>query len=375
MALRPWLEGRCLRSFEPRRAGLRRPFPPEAAAIVVGRTIRRVERRAKFLLFDLGWPWVLLMHLGMTGHLRLCPAAEPADPHDHLVCRLDGGMHLRFTDPRRFGVVDLFRRTRAAPWPPELARLGPEPLGPEFTVDRLAEALHRRSGPIKNVLLDQRVVAGLGNIYAAEALFLARIHPATPAARLSDRQIEALHQAIRETLQRAIAAGSTVPPEVPPAPAAPAVPPAPSGSDASATRATARSRRRAGASPRASAGQAPPRRGARPSPAPEPAIDRSHTYFPFAFAVYGREGQPCPRCRTGRVARLVQVGRSTFFCPRCQPAGRSPERSVPHSPRKPSPRPGRSTSGTTSCPASSRSGRGPLRRRQGRPLATPGGIV
>ncbi len=325
-ALRPWLEGRCLLSFEPRRGGLRRPFPVGAAALVVGRPIRKVSRRAKYLLLEYdagpagpetngvsGPPpgaargrscrrvgrFQLVFHLGMTGHLRVCPAREPLDRHDHLVCALAGGFHLRFNDPRRFGQVFLHRPTVASPVAPELARLGPEPLDPGFTAQVLRGRLAPRTGPVKTVLLDQSVVAGLGNIYAAEALFAARLHPATPASRLTARQVAGLHRAIRAVLRRAVEVGSTVPPLVP-APPPGAAEPGPEG----------RLPKGAGAAP---GGAAPPSEGVR----------EETTFFPFPFQVYGRDGQRCRRCGEGTIRRMVQAGRSTFFCPRCQILPRS----------------------------------------------------
>ncbi|NLI79127.1 MAG: bifunctional DNA-formamidopyrimidine glycosylase/DNA-(apurinic or apyrimidinic site) lyase [Candidatus Riflebacteria bacterium] len=338
-ALRPWLEGRCLLSFEPRRGGLRRPFPAGAASLVVGRPIRRVWRRAKYLLFEFdgeparpgrsgrgappsvaaggrfphrGGRIQLVFHLGMTGHLRVCPAPEPLDRHDHLVCSLVGGFHLRFNDPRRFGQVFLHCTTAAAPEAPELARLGPEPLDPAFTARVLRGRLAPRAGPVKTVLLDQAVVAGLGNIYATEALFVAGIHPVIPASRLTAEQVARLHRAIRAVLRRALAVGSTVPPEVP-VPAADGVTSAADGVAPVIDGVT-------------SAAEGPLPRAAYPAAAPgemTPADVREETtFFPFPFLVYGRDGQPCRRCRAGTIERMVQAGRSTFFCPRCQPAPR-----------------------------------------------------
>lgn len=259
-ALRPHLEGRRLRSWKPLRQGLRQPFPPEAGGIVPRHVIRRVWRRAKYLLLELGTEWLLIFHLGMTGHLRICPASEPLDRHDHLVCGLDADSELRFNDPRRFGIVALHHRTSRNPLPDELTRLGPEPLDPAFTEARLGCILAGSGRPLKTLLLDQESLAGLGNIYCCEALFRAGINPATPANSLSRSRVRSLHRAIRTTLRRAIEAGSTMTPE---------------------------------------------------TPTPE-------AWFPFAFQVYGRDGEPCPRCRSTPILRRVQAGRSTFFCPRCQ---------------------------------------------------------
>jgi formamidopyrimidine-DNA glycosylase len=200
----------------------------------------------------------MIFHLGMSGRWRIEP--EELGLHDHLILETDDGRHLSLADPRRFGSVDLIETERLAEWP-AFAALGPEPLGADFTVEMLAAALAGRIAPIKAMLLDQRIVAGLGNIYVCEALNIARIAPTREAGRLSRAQLKRLVPAIREVLLSAIeAGGSTL------------------------------------------------RDYARPS--------GELGYFSKQFRVYGREGEACP-CG-GTVRRRVDSRRSTFYCGTCQ---------------------------------------------------------
>ncbi len=269
--LAPVLAGRMIARAEVRRAGLRFPFPPDMAARLTGRRVEALSRRAKFLLAALDSGETLLIHLGMSGRL-LIEGAETAtlhharavpSRHDHVVLHMQDGTRITFNDARRFGVMDLWPTDRLQEHP-MLARLGPEPLGNGFHAKALAAALAGRRAPVKTALLDQRVVAGLGNIYVCEALWRAGIHPKRAAGRIGNQRVAALVRAIRAVLEEAIDSGGS----------------------------TLRDFR---------------------------AADGELGYFQHAFAVYDRAGRPCPRagCK-GKIARIVQGGRSTFYCPRCQ---------------------------------------------------------
>jgi len=261
---RVW-DGRRFTRVEIRRAGLRRPFPPGLAARLTGRRVESVGRRAKYLLVHLDGGLVLLGHLGMSGRMVIGPAADPG-PHDHVIFETEEQVCVTFRDPRRFGLLDLVA-VDGLPAHPLLAGLGPEPLDPAFDAAALAAALAGKSGPIKTVLLDQRVVAGIGNIYASESLFQAGIAPTRPAGGLDAAETAALAAAIRDVLARAVAAGG--------------------------------SSLRDHASP-----------------------DGTLGYFQHGFAVYGRAGEPCPACpgppECGGIERLVQAGRATFHCAKRQ---------------------------------------------------------
>ncbi|HMO06980.1 MAG TPA: bifunctional DNA-formamidopyrimidine glycosylase/DNA-(apurinic or apyrimidinic site) lyase [Paracoccaceae bacterium] len=267
----PVLEGHRIARAEVRRPDLRWPFPPRMAERLTGATVMAVRRRSKYLLADLSTGEVLLVHLGMSGRMLVSGAmlgeflhgGPPAAPHDHVVLHIEGGARVTFNDARRFGAMDLMPQGQEDRHP-LLAHLGPEPLGNGFSESGLAARLAGRRTPVKAALLDQTVVAGLGNIYVAEALFRAGISPRRLAGNLGPRRISRLVPAIRDVLAEAIAAGGS----------------------------SLRDYRQA---------------------------DGELGYFQHAFRVYGREGQPCatPGCG-GAVARIVQSGRSSFYCPRCQ---------------------------------------------------------
>jgi formamidopyrimidine-DNA glycosylase len=252
------LEGRRLRSVEPRRADLRRPLPADLRQRLTGARVSGLGRRAKYGLLHTDRADTLVFHLGMSGRWRIDPPEIGA--HDHLVIETDDGHRLSLNDPRRFGSLDLMPTGEVGAWQPFRA-LGPEPLGPGFTADALATALAGRIAPIKSMLLDQRIVAGLGNIYVCEALHIARIAPTRPAGQIGRVRLARLVEAVRQVLLAAIeAGGSTL------------------------------------------------RDYARP--------DGELGYFSKQFLVYGREGE---RCGCGRaVLRRVDAGRSTFHCARCQ---------------------------------------------------------
>jgi formamidopyrimidine-DNA glycosylase len=252
------LDGRRLTRVEPRRADLRRAFPVDLRQRLTGATVTGLGRRAKYGLIETDRGDTMIFHLGMSGRWRIDPAA--LGPHDHLLLETDAGRTLSLADPRRFGSVDLVETAKLAAWPPFVA-LGPEPLGPDFDADRLAAALAGRAAPIKALLLDQRIVAGLGNIYVCEALNMAGIAPTRPAGRISKARLALLVDAIRGVLLSAIEAGGST---------------------------------------------------LRDYAQPDGALG----YFSTQFRVYARAGQACP-CG-GIVRRRVDSGRSTFHCTACQ---------------------------------------------------------
>ncbi|MEX0759137.1 MAG: bifunctional DNA-formamidopyrimidine glycosylase/DNA-(apurinic or apyrimidinic site) lyase [Tistlia sp.] len=266
--LRPVLEGRLLRRVEQRRPDLRFPLPERFVERLTGQRLTRIERRAKFILAHLQGGETLLCHLGMSGRMLLVDdPALPAEKHDHVVLETDEGRQVRFNDARRFGFMDLWP-TEGLAQHPMLAPLGPEPLSNSFNGPVLAAALSGRTSSIKAALLDQRVVAGLGNIYVSEALFHAGLSPRRLAGSVQGGRAERLAAAVRDVLIRAIAAGG------------------------SSLRDYVQASGELG-------------------------------YFQHAWAVYGREGQACPGCDCepgagGGIRRLVQSNRSTFYCPRRQ---------------------------------------------------------
>lgn len=256
--LTPVLDGQVLASVEPRRPDLRFPFPPDLRQRLTGARVTGLGRRAKYGLIDTDLGDTMIFHLGMSGRWRL----DPSDigTHDHLVLETGAGRRLALNDPRRFGFVDLVETDALALYP-AFAAMGPEPLGPDFTPAYLAQVLDGRVAPIKAMLLDQRIVAGLGNIYVCEALHMAGIAPTRAAGRISDARLAALVGAIRQVLEAAIeAGGSTL------------------------------------------------RDYARP--------DGELGYFAKQWRVYGRENEACA-CGAP-VKRRVDSGRSTFFCAKCQ---------------------------------------------------------
>lgn len=261
--LRPVLEGQRIAHVEPRRADLRRPIPADLRQRLTGATVTALGRRAKYGLIATDRGDTLVFHLGMSGRWRIEPDAIGA--HDHLLIGTAAGARLALNDPRRFGSLDLVESAALDRWP-AFAALGPEPLSDAFGAAHLLGALEGRIAPIKAMLLDQRIVAGLGNIYVCEALHMARLHPSTPAGAIGRATLAALAGAVKAVLRAAIeAGGSTL------------------------------------------------RDYARP--------DGELGYFSKQFLVYGREGEGCG-CG-GVVTRQVDAGRSTFFCPRCQRAPRN----------------------------------------------------
>jgi formamidopyrimidine-DNA glycosylase len=251
------LLGRELRRVEPRRADLRRAFPAGLGQRLTGARVTKLGRRGKYGLIDTDRGDTMVFHLGMSGKWRIAP--RELGPHDHLLLETDDDLVVVLNDPRRFGSVDLVPTADLGKWAP-IAELGPEPSA--INAEALLKAFRGRTAPIKAMLLDQRIVAGLGNIYVCEALHRAHINPKRSAGRLSRASVQRLADAIREVIGEAIeAGGSTL------------------------------------------------RDYARP--------DGELGYFSKRFAVYDREGRPCTVCGA-IVRRIVQGGRSTFYCPKCQ---------------------------------------------------------
>jgi len=279
MGLAPAMEGARFAKVEVRDRRLRWPLPKDFEKRLTGQTVEGLGRRAKYLLADLSSGDVLLMHLGMSGSMRLRRNGQQVlgDPryfdiakdekHDHVVFHMSNGATITFNDPRRFGSMKLVPRAKLDS-EPLLRNLGPEPLGNEFDAAMLANACAGKKTSLKAALSDQRVVAGLGNIYVCEALFRARLSPKRQASTIADRngkpneRARALVDAIKATLNDAIKAGGS----------------------------SLRDHRRA---------------------------DGSLGDFQHNFQVYDREGEPCPHCK-GKIKRIVQTGRSTFYCPACQ---------------------------------------------------------
>ena len=254
------LKGRRLVRIEPRRADLRRAMPVDLGQRLTGARVTGLGRRAKYGLVETDRGDTLIFHLGMSGRWRIDP--DEIGSHDHLLIDTDDGHRLSLNDPRRFGSLDLVPTAEVANWPP-FAALGPEPLGDALNGSWLKQRLAGRTAAIKLMLLDQAIVAGLGNIYVCEALFRARIDPRKAAGKVSKPRLDALAAAIPAVLDEAIAAG---------------------GSSL--------------------------RDFVRP--------DGELGYFSKQFDVYAREGEPCRDGCTGKVKRIVQGGRSTFYCPSCQ---------------------------------------------------------
>lgn len=254
-----YLDGARLTRVETRRADLRRPFPPDLVQVLTGATVTALGRRAKYGLIHTDRGQTMVFHLGMSGRWRIEP--EELGKHDHLVLETESGHVLALCDPRRFGSVDLVEEARLAQWP-AFAALGPEPLGDALSAAHLKSALKGRSAAIKLMLLDQRIVAGLGNIYVCEALFRAGIDPRKAAGKVSGPALERLVPQIKAVIAEAIEAGGS----------------------------TLRDYAQ---------------------------VDGELGYFSKSFDVYDRHDQPCTRCGAP-VQRFAQGGRSTWHCAKCQ---------------------------------------------------------
>ena len=269
--LAPAMEGAVIERAEVNRPDLRWPFPPQMAERLTGQRVERLRRRSKYILADLASGESLLIHLGMSGRMLVSgdPLGQfvhdhpPHQKHDPVLLHMGNGARITFNDPRRFGAMDLMN-TATAEQHKLLASLGPEPLGNDFHEAYLIAALKDRNTPIKSALLDQRIIAGLGNIYVCETLYRARIHPARKAGHIATTRVAALVPIIRDVLSEAITAGGS----------------------------SLRDFRQA---------------------------DGELGYFQHSFDVYGREGDPCRTPDCGHVIkRIVQSGRSSFYCGQCQ---------------------------------------------------------
>jgi len=264
LGLMPVLEGHTFVKVETRRGDLRVPFPKDFSRRLTGRHVRRLWRRAKYLLADLDHGETLVIHLGMSGRMSVtAKGGPPPGKHDHVVMETDAPARIVFTDHRRFGLMTLVDTDRIDD--DKLFKgLGVEPLSDDFDAANLTKALKGKKTPIKSALLDQRVIAGLGNIYVCEALFRSGISPKRLAKSLGSARIASLVAAIKTVLREAIKAGGS----------------------------SLRDYKKA---------------------------DGELGYFQHHFAVYDRTGEPCPKKGCGgSIKRIVQAGRSTFYCARCQ---------------------------------------------------------
>ena len=258
------LEGRRLHRVQAMRPDLRFPLPENFEGRLSGRQVEKLARRGKYLLIHLQERLTLIAHLGMSGRFRIFNTSPPPlERHDHVVFEAEGGISVRFNDPRRFGFMDLADTDTLASHK-MLKNMGPDPLANDFNGPVLAAALKGRKSPIKAALLDQSVIAGMGNIYVSEALFRAGLSPKRKSGTVQGGRAENLARAIRDVLNEAIAAGGS----------------------------SLRDHR-------------------------QPSGELG--YFQHSFAVYGCTGQPCPGCtcdptRTGGIRRITQSGRSTFYC-------------------------------------------------------------
>ncbi|KAE9632258.1 bifunctional DNA-formamidopyrimidine glycosylase/DNA-(apurinic or apyrimidinic site) lyase [Parasedimentitalea maritima] len=269
--LSPAMEGAVIAQAQVNRPNLRWPFPENMAARLTGTRVLALRRRSKYLLADLDSGETLLVHLGMSG--RMTVSGDPlgqfahdhpaAQKHDHVVFDMTNGARITFNDPRRFGAMDLLD-TATANQHKLLSVLGPEPLGNDFHEDYLVQAFKGRNTPVKSALLDQGIIAGLGNIYVCEVLFRSQVSPRRKAGQISASRVAGLVPVIRDVLTDAIKAGGS----------------------------SLKDFRQA---------------------------DGNLGYFQHSFDVYGREGDPCKRdgC-SGIIDRITQSGRSTFFCGKCQ---------------------------------------------------------
>ena len=257
----PFVLGRTVERVDVRESRLRWPVPADLPRRLAGVAVRAVERRGKYLLFRTE-PGTLMLHLGMSGSLRILRAYQPPLAHEHVDLVMDSGDVLRYTDPRRFGSLHWVGGDPLDH--PLLAHLGPEPLGKTFDGDYLYARSRGRTAAVKAFLMDGTIVVGVGNIYANEALFMAGIHPRRAAGRISRPRYLKLAEAVRAVLAAAIEAGGTTLRDF-------------------------------------VSGEGSGRPG----------------YFAQSLRVYGREGKPCPRC--GQTLRMMQLGqRATYFCPGCQ---------------------------------------------------------
>jgi formamidopyrimidine-DNA glycosylase len=261
-ALRPHLVGRAIARIIAGVEQMRTPITVHRRKDLIGSRIVQVHRRAKYILTELDLPGALMTHLGMTGSCRVVPCREPRLNHEHIIVELDDGMSWRLRDPRRFGMFEYHSISAPGELPECLDGLGPEPLESKFDTAYLLETCRQRQRPVKNHIMDNYCVVGVGNIYASEALHRARIHPKTPASRLSSARCRRLVATIRAVLEDAIAAGGTTISDF-------------------------------------------------------QTVDGSEGKFSRQLDVYDRAGESCRHCER-TIRRTVMAGRSTFYCPGCQ---------------------------------------------------------
>jgi len=264
--LTPLLEGQQIVRVQQNRDKIRIPIPKDFVSRVEGQKVTHTERRAKYIRVYLDSGDVMIIHLGMSGRIKLIAAGNPADveKHDHVIWETARGDMIIYNDPRRFGIITICAEDELADHD-LFCKMGPEPLGNEFHADYLAEKFQGRKVPVKNLLLDQRIVVGLGNIYVCEALFYAGISPMEQGGNVPREKIDILVPIIRDVLDKAIAAGGSTLKDY-------------------------------------------------------AQVDGELGYFQHQFATYGREGELCQTkgCQS-LIERITQSGRSTFYCPTCQP--------------------------------------------------------
>lgn len=248
--------------IEQRNNNLRNPVPEDLGAKIINKEIIKIDRRAKYMLVYFADGLVMIMHFGMSGKITFPNSDEQLQKHDHFIAELDNGLRMVYNDARRFGSIN-YMQDRDLASHKYFVYLGPEPLSKKFDAKYLYEISRKRVMPIKNFIMDQKIVVGVGNIYAAEALFLTSIHPAVQAGKLSKKQCEEFVRNIKVTLEKAIIAGGS------------------SISDYVNS-------------------------------------DNESGYFQHEFQVYGRENKPCYRC-ANPIERITQAGRSSFYCSKCQP--------------------------------------------------------
>ncbi|KTD34943.1 formamidopyrimidine-DNA glycosylase [Legionella moravica] len=261
--IKPHLDGQTINNVHVRNVSLRLPVPADMNELCVGKKIIAITRRAKYLLIHLNEGY-LLVHLGMSGHLRIVPDGTKAEKHDHIDMLLGNGLMLRYCDPRRFG---LFLYIEDNPHQhPLLSHLGPEPLSADFNPNYLHQRAQNKNQPVKSFIMNNEIVVGVGNIYATESLYLTGLHPLTPVKNIPENTLNLLTAHIKKTLEAAIAAGGTTLKDF-------------------------------------------------------YTFDGKPGYFSIALQVYGRKKQPCYQCAS-IIESIVIAGRHSAFCPNCQPEHR-----------------------------------------------------
>ena len=263
-ALRLPLMGQKIMKVETYTGQLRIPLDIDQRPEILDSKISRVHRRAKFVLIELDNLYVIVLHLGMSGSCRIEKADSPCIRHDHASFFLDNGLIWRFNDPRKFGLIKVCRIENRNSVPEEFKDFPPEPLSDQFSPTYLYKIVKNRKKPIKSVLMDNKLVVGVGNIYANESLFYSKIHPETPGFKLTRVQVAKLIKSTQDVLIQAIKAGGT-------------------------------------------------------TIADFSSVDGTEGKFSLDLAVYGRENEPCLECDKSFIIRKVLAGRSTFYCPVCQP--------------------------------------------------------